>query len=131
MLLPGILKPQEKRKNRMRAPCALLQENFPGYAKDPDYSLSARLCRTKVRGCCSRPSDEVNPLIWNPISELLHLTNGSRSSVIVVSGAMTYKVDLNPGESMDACKCTVHLRYGDTQNSRRAANPLGRLVEGE
>ncbi|GFX43014.1 uncharacterized protein TNCV_436301 [Trichonephila clavipes] len=37
----------------------------------------------------------------------------------------------NPGESMDVCKCIVPSRHGGTQNSRRAASPLVRLVEGE
>ncbi|GFX11229.1 uncharacterized protein TNCV_1893701 [Trichonephila clavipes] len=35
----------------------------------------------------------------------------------------------NPGEYMDVCKCIVPLRHGCTLNSRRAANPLVRLVE--
>ncbi|GFW97416.1 uncharacterized protein TNCV_4990931 [Trichonephila clavipes] len=37
----------------------------------------------------------------------------------------------NPGEDMDACKCIVPLRQGDTLNSRRAASRLVWLVEGE
>ncbi|GFS86101.1 hypothetical protein TNCV_1583471 [Trichonephila clavipes] len=32
---------------------------------------------------------------------------------------------------MDVCKCIVPLRHGGTLNSRRAASPLMRLVEGE
>ncbi|GFW06893.1 dual specificity protein phosphatase 22 [Trichonephila clavipes] len=32
---------------------------------------------------------------------------------------------------MDVCKCIVPSRQGDTLNSRRASNPLVRLVEGE
>ncbi|GFT48479.1 uncharacterized protein TNCV_3822631 [Trichonephila clavipes] len=32
---------------------------------------------------------------------------------------------------MDACKCIVPLRHGDTLNSRRAASPLVWLVERE
>ncbi|GFU27152.1 uncharacterized protein TNCV_775711 [Trichonephila clavipes] len=32
---------------------------------------------------------------------------------------------------MDVCKCIVPLRHGGTLNSRRAANPLVWLVEGE
>ncbi|GFW91166.1 uncharacterized protein TNCV_1808871 [Trichonephila clavipes] len=32
---------------------------------------------------------------------------------------------------MDVCKCIVHARHGGTLNSRRAASPLVRLVEGE
>ncbi|GFU66854.1 uncharacterized protein TNCV_894901 [Trichonephila clavipes] len=32
---------------------------------------------------------------------------------------------------MDVCKCIVPSRYGSTLNSRRAASPLVRLVEGE
>ncbi|GFX81654.1 hypothetical protein TNCV_4644931 [Trichonephila clavipes] len=37
----------------------------------------------------------------------------------------------NFGKSMDVCKCIVPLWHRDTLNSRRAANPLVRLVEGE
>ncbi|GFW82381.1 uncharacterized protein TNCV_3818611 [Trichonephila clavipes] len=37
----------------------------------------------------------------------------------------------NPGEDMDVCKCIVPSRHGGTLNSRRAASPLVRLVEGE
>ncbi|GFV84272.1 hypothetical protein TNCV_1591311 [Trichonephila clavipes] len=38
---------------------------------------------------------------------------------------------LNPGEGMDVCKYKVPSRQGGTPNSRRAASPLLRLVEGE
>ncbi|GFX03987.1 hypothetical protein TNCV_4678911 [Trichonephila clavipes] len=38
---------------------------------------------------------------------------------------------LNPGEDMDVCKCIVPSWHGCTLNSRRAASPLLRLVEGE
>ncbi|GFU16098.1 uncharacterized protein TNCV_1300451 [Trichonephila clavipes] len=37
----------------------------------------------------------------------------------------------NPGEDMDVCKSRVPSRHGGTLNSRRAASPLVRLVEGE
>ncbi|GFW09769.1 uncharacterized protein TNCV_868311 [Trichonephila clavipes] len=37
----------------------------------------------------------------------------------------------NPGEEMDVCNCMVHLRHGGILNSRQAASPLVRLVEGE
>ncbi|GFS50367.1 uncharacterized protein TNCV_1638591 [Trichonephila clavipes] len=37
----------------------------------------------------------------------------------------------NPGEVMDVCKCIVPSRHWVTLNSRRAASPLVRLVEGE
>ncbi|GFW73104.1 uncharacterized protein TNCV_832231 [Trichonephila clavipes] len=37
----------------------------------------------------------------------------------------------NPGEDMDVCKCIVPSRHGGTLNSRRAASPLVRWVEGE
>ncbi|GFW21201.1 uncharacterized protein TNCV_1948251 [Trichonephila clavipes] len=37
----------------------------------------------------------------------------------------------NPGEDMGVCKCIVPARHGGTLNSRRAASPLVRLVEGE
>ncbi|GFX08943.1 uncharacterized protein TNCV_2966541 [Trichonephila clavipes] len=32
---------------------------------------------------------------------------------------------------MDVCKCLVPSRHGGTLNSRRAASPLVRLMEGE
>ncbi|GFU21534.1 uncharacterized protein TNCV_3827391 [Trichonephila clavipes] len=32
---------------------------------------------------------------------------------------------------MDVCKCIVPAQHGGTLNSRRAASPLVRLVEGE
>ncbi|GFY14209.1 hypothetical protein TNCV_3613981 [Trichonephila clavipes] len=35
----------------------------------------------------------------------------------------------NPGEYMDVCKCIVPSRHWGTLNSRRATNPLVRLVE--
>ncbi|GFU09306.1 uncharacterized protein TNCV_1586941 [Trichonephila clavipes] len=37
----------------------------------------------------------------------------------------------NPGEDMDVCKCIGPSRHGGTLNSRRAASPLVRLVEGK
>ncbi|GFV77567.1 uncharacterized protein TNCV_1070961 [Trichonephila clavipes] len=37
----------------------------------------------------------------------------------------------NPGEDMDVCKCIVPLLRGGTLNSRRAASPLVRLMEGK
>ncbi|GFY05371.1 uncharacterized protein TNCV_2208161 [Trichonephila clavipes] len=37
----------------------------------------------------------------------------------------------NPGEDMDVCECIVPSRHRGTLNSRRAANHLVRLVEGE
>ncbi|GFV53423.1 hypothetical protein TNCV_2205591 [Trichonephila clavipes] len=37
----------------------------------------------------------------------------------------------DPGEGMDICKCIVPSRHGGTLNSRRAASPLVRFVEGE
>ncbi|GFX50640.1 espin-like protein [Trichonephila clavipes] len=37
----------------------------------------------------------------------------------------------NPGKGMDDCKCIVPSRHEGTLNSRRAASPLMRLVEGE
>ncbi|GFW91660.1 uncharacterized protein TNCV_4500791 [Trichonephila clavipes] len=40
-------------------------------------------------------------------------------------------LDSNPGEDMDVCKCIGPTRHGGTLNSRRAASPLVRLVEGE
>ncbi|GFU52528.1 hypothetical protein TNCV_2115241 [Trichonephila clavipes] len=37
----------------------------------------------------------------------------------------------NPGEDMDVCNCIVPFVAGGTLNSRRAAKPLARLVEGK
>ncbi|GFY33178.1 uncharacterized protein TNCV_1240291 [Trichonephila clavipes] len=37
----------------------------------------------------------------------------------------------NPRKDMDVCKCIVPSRHGGTLNSRRAASPLVRLMEGE
>ncbi|GFW89306.1 cullin-4A [Trichonephila clavipes] len=37
----------------------------------------------------------------------------------------------NPGEDMDVCKCIMPSRHGGILNSRRAANSLVILVEGE
>ncbi|GFU06187.1 uncharacterized protein TNCV_4764971 [Trichonephila clavipes] len=37
----------------------------------------------------------------------------------------------NPGEGMDVYKCIVPLRHWSTLNSRRAASPLVRLLEGQ
>ncbi|GFY16793.1 uncharacterized protein TNCV_4337941 [Trichonephila clavipes] len=37
----------------------------------------------------------------------------------------------NPEEDMDVCECIVPSGHGSTLNSRRAASPLVRLVEGE
>ncbi|GFX80981.1 transposable element Tcb2 transposase [Trichonephila clavipes] len=37
----------------------------------------------------------------------------------------------NPGEDVDVCKCIVPLQHGCTLNSRRAASPFVKLVEGE
>ncbi|GFY30231.1 cullin-4A [Trichonephila clavipes] len=37
----------------------------------------------------------------------------------------------NPGEDMDVCKCIMPSRHRGTLNSRRAASPFVRLVEGE
>ncbi|GFV89366.1 hypothetical protein TNCV_4151861 [Trichonephila clavipes] len=38
---------------------------------------------------------------------------------------------LNPGESMDVCKCIVPLWHWGTLNSHRYTSPLVRLMEGE
>ncbi|GFV67924.1 hypothetical protein TNCV_664861 [Trichonephila clavipes] len=37
----------------------------------------------------------------------------------------------NPGEGMDVCECIVPSWHGGTRDSRRAANPLVMLMEGE
>ncbi|GFV44968.1 hypothetical protein TNCV_615591 [Trichonephila clavipes] len=42
-----------------------------------------------------------------------------------------YDLDSNPGKYMDVCKCTVPSRHEGSLNSRRAASPLVKLVEGE
>ncbi|GFX91644.1 uncharacterized protein TNCV_3682301 [Trichonephila clavipes] len=42
-----------------------------------------------------------------------------------------YGLGLNSGEVMDACKCIVPSWHGSTLNSRRAASPLMRVVEGK
>ncbi|GFV43105.1 uncharacterized protein TNCV_1410021 [Trichonephila clavipes] len=44
--------------------------------------------------------------------------------------AVPLNLDSNPGEDMDVCKCTVPSWHRRTLNSRRAASPLLRLVEG-
>ncbi|GFU15993.1 hypothetical protein TNCV_1299661 [Trichonephila clavipes] len=44
---------------------------------------------------------------------------------------MPQSLGSNLGESMDVCKCIVHLRCGGTLHSYRFASPLERLVEGE
>ncbi|GFV50360.1 hypothetical protein TNCV_3899951 [Trichonephila clavipes] len=38
---------------------------------------------------------------------------------------------LNPGESMNICKCILPSQHGGTLNSHRAASPPVRLVEEE
>ncbi|GFW65369.1 hypothetical protein TNCV_396351 [Trichonephila clavipes] len=37
----------------------------------------------------------------------------------------------NPGEGSDICKCIVHFRHVVALNTRRATNPLERLMEEE
>ncbi|GFU33823.1 hypothetical protein TNCV_2169881 [Trichonephila clavipes] len=58
-----------------------------------------------------------------------------RPSGIVVRDADCCAVTVGTGfdsrEDMDVCKCIVPARHGGTLNSRRAASPLVRLVEGE
>ncbi|GFX43261.1 hypothetical protein TNCV_2389691 [Trichonephila clavipes] len=44
---------------------------------------------------------------------------------------MVQDLSSNPGEDMGVCKCIVPSWHGDTINSRRAASPLMRLMEGE
>ncbi|GFX23452.1 cullin-4A [Trichonephila clavipes] len=44
---------------------------------------------------------------------------------------MALDLGWNPGEDIDVCKCIVTSRHGGTLNSRQAASPLMRLVEGE
>ncbi|GFT66949.1 hypothetical protein TNCV_1348111 [Trichonephila clavipes] len=56
---------------------------------------------------------------------------GVPPSGIVTLTAMSQGLGLNPGEFMDFCNCFVTLRQGGTLNSRRAASPLGSLVDGE
>ncbi|GFX06079.1 uncharacterized protein TNCV_446541 [Trichonephila clavipes] len=45
--------------------------------------------------------------------------------------AVPLRLGLNPGEDMDVRKCIVPSRQEVTLNSRRAASPLVRMVEGE
>ncbi|GFX55513.1 uncharacterized protein TNCV_268011 [Trichonephila clavipes] len=45
--------------------------------------------------------------------------------------AVPLVVGSNSGEDMVVCKCIVPSWHGGTLNSRRAASPLVRLVEGE
>ncbi|GFX38064.1 uncharacterized protein TNCV_3836631 [Trichonephila clavipes] len=45
--------------------------------------------------------------------------------------AVPLGLGFNLGEDMDFCKCIVPSRHGSTLNSRRAASPLVRLVEGQ
>ncbi|GFU06306.1 uncharacterized protein TNCV_4765991 [Trichonephila clavipes] len=45
--------------------------------------------------------------------------------------AVPSRLGSNTREDMDGCKCTVPSRHEGTLNSRRAASPLLRLVEGE
>ncbi|GFY10661.1 hypothetical protein TNCV_2194821 [Trichonephila clavipes] len=57
----------------------------------------------------------------------------SRPTGIVVLAtltAMSLGLGSNPGEDMDVCKCIVPSWHGGTLNSRRAASPLVKLVEG-
>ncbi|GFW72535.1 uncharacterized protein TNCV_3797631 [Trichonephila clavipes] len=70
------------------------------------------------------------PVAWGP-----HIID---TTDIAVATSLTKKqrtslkgLGSNPGEDMDVCKCTVPSRHGGTLNSRRAANLLVRLVEGE
>ncbi|GFU76022.1 uncharacterized protein TNCV_1540001 [Trichonephila clavipes] len=51
---------------------------------------------------------------------------------ILIQGPLrtSYASGSNPGEDMDVCKCIVPSQHGGTLNSRRAASPLVRLVEG-
>ncbi|GFV91217.1 uncharacterized protein TNCV_897381 [Trichonephila clavipes] len=93
----------------------------------------------------------LNVLIWKAFVQMrhfshshalnLHLGPKSGNNLFTVS-PIRYSVlqslidvplglSLNPGEDMDVCKCIVPSRHGSTLNSRRAANPLVRLVEGE
>ncbi|GFS85723.1 hypothetical protein TNCV_2974071 [Trichonephila clavipes] len=45
--------------------------------------------------------------------------------------AVSLGLGSNPGEGMNICECIVPSRQGGALNSRRAASPLVRLVEGE
>ncbi|GFU73113.1 uncharacterized protein TNCV_1354041 [Trichonephila clavipes] len=53
------------------------------------------------------------------------------SSWLATLTAVPLRLGSNPGEDMDVRKCIVPSRHGGTLNSRRAASPLVRLVEGE
>ncbi|GFX13100.1 uncharacterized protein TNCV_2357561 [Trichonephila clavipes] len=45
--------------------------------------------------------------------------------------AVPHGLGSNPGEGTDVCKCILPSRHEGTLNSRRAASPLVKLVEGE
>ncbi|GFU85012.1 uncharacterized protein TNCV_1552761 [Trichonephila clavipes] len=69
--------------------------------------------------------------IWH-LFDAMHARLHSKSG-IVVSNADFCAVGLvsNPGEGMDVCNFIVPLWHAGTLNSRRAASPLVKLVEGE
>ncbi|GFX75278.1 hypothetical protein TNCV_3043001 [Trichonephila clavipes] len=50
---------------------------------------------------------------------------------IIYPGKDSKGLGSNPGEDMNVCKCILPSRQGCTLNSRQAASPLVRLVEGE
>ncbi|GFY35586.1 uncharacterized protein TNCV_196861 [Trichonephila clavipes] len=56
--------------------------------------------------------------------DALEICHGSNTLAGVGMGS-------NPGEGMDVCKCRMPSQQGSTLNSRRAASPLVRLVEGK
>ncbi|GFW94327.1 hypothetical protein TNCV_1432621 [Trichonephila clavipes] len=54
----------------------------------------------------------------------------TRSAWLVTLNTVPSDLGSNPEEGMGVCKCLVPLRNRSTLNSRRAASPLVRLVEG-
>ncbi|GFT70908.1 cullin-4A [Trichonephila clavipes] len=81
--------------------------------------------QTTVSGKCpSSPEDEQG----KPGEK-----NNYQLSLIRYSRLATLTADLasNPGEDMDVCKRIAPAWHESTLNSRRAASPLVRLVEGE
>ncbi|GFX70196.1 uncharacterized protein TNCV_4616341 [Trichonephila clavipes] len=79
---------------------------IPSAAISPDSSISSLL-----------PSIQARKL-------RLHIGLATLAAVSLGLGS-------NPGEDMDVCNCIVPSWHGGTLNSRRAASPLVRLVEGE
>ncbi|GFX24284.1 uncharacterized protein TNCV_1366631 [Trichonephila clavipes] len=75
------------------------------------------------------------PLVWCGSSEM-ELPDQQQEVIrsvlwLATLTAVPLGLGSNPGEDMDVCNCIVPSRHAGTLNSRRAASPLVRLVEGE